>query len=387
MPSVARLPVENGNPVRAMQELLRRLLAEDDIVGVFAPRQPPAKGAVMPSLITDPEALASVDPASPSFPVNAAQQVARLTRGDLDGKLIAVLRPCELRAFTELVKLNQGSLQNLIIVGADCHGAFDNDGFRAFMESNGGKPGIDNSADFLRRVSAGEFTAAANGGPALARACRACEHPAPEHADLTIGLFGQDTSRDVLLIPGTAQGEALVSRLGLATSGSGAGRDEALTRIRAERTAYRDAMFEETRAATATPAKLAEYLAACVGCYNCRAACPVCYCRECVFLTDVFAHEPWQYLGWARQKGALRMPTDTLFFHLTRMAHMSLSCVGCGQCSNACPNDIGVMELFRTVAARTQSAFDYEAGRNPDEKPPLTVFHQKEFAEVTGGHD
>ena len=78
------------------------------------------------------------------------------------------------------------------------------------------------------------------------------------------------------------------------------------------------------------------------------------------------------------------MPTDTLFYHLTRLAHMSTACVGCGQCSNACPNDIPVMELFRTVAYHTQRAFDYRAGRDPAEKPPLSVFKENEFPEVTG---
>ena len=130
--------------------------------------------------------------------------------------------------------------------------------------------------------------------------------------------------------------------------------------------------------------KLSRYVAACVNCYNCRVACPVCYCRECVFVTDVFEHEPLQYLGWARRKGALKMPTDTLFYHLTRLAHMSTACVGCGQCSNACPNNIPVMELFRTVAHRTQAAFDYRAGADVADKPPLTEFKEKEFENVVG---
>ena len=78
------------------------------------------------------------------------------------------------------------------------------------------------------------------------------------------------------------------------------------------------------------------------------------------------------------------MPTDTLFYHITRLAHMSTACVGCGQCSNACPNDIPVMELFRTVAQGTQQAFDYEAGRSLEEDPPLSVFREDEFAEVVG---
>jgi formate dehydrogenase subunit beta len=101
-------------------------------------------------------------------------------------------------------------------------------------------------------------------------------------------------------------------------------------------------------------------------------------------VTDVFDHEPAQYLRWAAHRGAVKLPTDTLFYHLTRLAHMSTACVGCGQCSNACPNDIPLMELFRSVAHRTQAAFGYTAGRSPDEKPPLAEFRENEFPEVEG---
>ena len=63
---------------------------------------------------------------------------------------------------------------------------------------------------------------------------------------------------------------------------------------------------------------------------------------------------------------------------------MSTACVGCGQCSNACPNDIPVMELFRTLSQRTQEAFAYEAGRDIDEAPPLSEFREDEFSDVVG---
>jgi formate dehydrogenase (coenzyme F420) beta subunit len=66
-------------------------------------------------------------------------------------------------------------------------------------------------------------------------------------------------------------------------------------------------MFAQTREQTDSLAKLAPTWA-CVNCYNCRVACPVCYCRECVFVTDVFDHEPFQYLAWARRKGRSRCP-------------------------------------------------------------------------------
>jgi formate dehydrogenase subunit beta len=78
------------------------------------------------------------------------------------------------------------------------------------------------------------------------------------------------------------------------------------------------------------------------------------------------------------------MPTDTLFYHLTRMVHMSTLCVGCGQCSSACPNDVPVMELIQSVAEKTQARFNYRPGRSLEEPQPLTIFHADEFVEVTG---
>ena len=40
------------------------------------------------------------------------------------------------------------------------------------------------------------------------------------------------------------------------------------------------------------------------------------------------------------------------------------------------------MELFRTVAARTQESFDYVPGRSLDESPPLSVFKEDEFQDT-----
>jgi formate dehydrogenase subunit beta len=129
---------------------------------------------------------------------------------------------------------------------------------------------------------------------------------------------------------------------------------------------------------------LMEVISECINCYNCRGVCPVCYCRECVFGTDTFNHESRQYFGWAEKRGRLRMPTDTLFFHLTRMAHMSTLCVACGQCSSACPNDITVSELFAAVAEGAQAVFDYVPGRDPEEAQPLATFVEEELHQVTG---
>ena len=89
-------------------------------------------------------------------------------------------------------------------------------------------------------------------------------------------------------------------------------------------------------------------------------------------------------MGWANRDGALIMPTDTVFYHLTRLIHMSALCVGCGQCSSACPNGINLMPLFRSVAEKTQMRFDYHAGQSLEDEQPMEVFYDDELMEVTG---
>ena len=380
MAKTAMIKTENGNRLAGLRAFFADLLALEDIAAILVPRQLPMKAMVMPALVSDPEQLAAANPLAPAFALNAARIVSRLTRKPAGGTVVAVLRPCEIRAFVELVKLKQGRTEELLIVGIDCLGAYANKAFLKF------------AADGDIDAATGRFLdSALNGGggrigdAAPAAACQACDLPIAEGADLRIGLIGADPAAAGLPVEaGTQRGQAVLERLDLPAGQMPAGRAEAIEALVQARSARRDEMFAATGRQVDSLEKLTAYLGACINCYNCRVACPVCYCRECVFVTDVFDHEPSQYLGWAARKGVIKMPTDTVFYHLTRLAHMSTACVGCGQCSNACPNEIPVMELFRTVAARTQASFGYQAGRSLEEKPPLAEFREKEFEEVVG---
>jgi formate dehydrogenase subunit beta len=182
----------------------------------------------------------------------------------------------------------------------------------------------------------------------------------------------------------TERGKAVCEKLGLKTEAGPSKRDSEVEALKKKRAEERDKQLSGFREAAQDFQSLQAHLAGCINCYNCRVACPVCYCKECVFVTDTFRHEGSQYMGWADKRGALKMPTDSLFYHLTRLTHMSTLCVGCGQCTSACPNGIELAPLFRAVAEKTQARFDYLAGRSPDEEQPLAAFHDDELAEVTG---
>jgi formate dehydrogenase subunit beta len=336
------------------------------------------KDMVMPTLVTDPSHLDGVDPLSPAFSMNAAKILARLTRKPMGAKVAAVLRPCEIRAFVELVKLKQGRTEELILIGVDCLGALQNKDYFQLVAQDA----AESTVMFYERVLRSKTMQ--TGEVDLAPACRACEYPVAENADIQIGLFGMDIDQSLLVQSQTEAGDQTLKQMNLPATDEPRARQDAINAVITQRTKYRNDMFARTREATDSLEKMSTYFATCVNCYNCRVACPVCYCKECVFVTDVFNHDPSQYLQWATRKGIIKMPTDTLFYHLTRLAHMSTACVGCGQCSNACPNDIPVMELFRTIAQETQRAFDYEAGKSIDQQPPLSTFREDEFAEVVG---
>jgi formate dehydrogenase (coenzyme F420) beta subunit len=377
MATTVKIEVKNQDVLASLQTFLKSVLEQDQIGAMLVSQHLPMKNVVMPTLVTDPEALEKADPLAPSFPLNAAKLVSRLTRKPSGETIAAVLRPCEIRAFVELVKLHQADRKNLIIIGVDCLGAYQNSDYSRISQEDG-----DNTTKkFL------EQALSPNGMPSdevpVANACKACEYPVPEGVDLSVGMFGVPVKEYLWIKADTAAGEKILEQLKFSSADEPADRKKVIETLIEKRLGYRDQMFEETREATGNIEKLTSYLAGCVNCYNCRVACPVCYCRECVFVTDVFDHEPSQYLRWARRKQLIKMPTDTVFYHITRLAHMSTACVGCGQCSNACPNDISVMELFRAVADKTQVAFDYQAGRSLEEPPPLSVFKEDEFKELT----
>jgi formate dehydrogenase subunit beta len=107
--------------------------------------------------------------------------------------------------------------------------------------------------------------------------------------------------------------------------------------------------------------------------------CPVCYCNECFYESQTFRYEGDKMMLWARNQGGLKMPTDKAMFHLGRMAHMVLTCVYCGMCSQACPAGIDVASVFGFT--NSQVIHDYEPGPGISLETPLpnAVYREDEM--------
>jgi len=329
--------------------------------------------SVMPALITSPLEVEKAVFLWPSFFINTARMASCLSFKPAGRKTAVWMRPCEIRAFTELVKLNQASRDELVIMGMDCPMALDKKACRDYMEAKG------ETADHW----AGQvYPDPGSSGRTVSLACSVCTSPVAVNADLNFLFYGSPPDKGAAVEAGTDRGREILGQLALDTGETPQGREKIIKAlVQARETAFEE-MAEGVSRATDSLDKLETFFGACINCYNCRNVCPVCYCRECVFNTDVFSHEPIQYHQWADKWGQIKLPSDTLFYHLTRLAHMSHACVGCGQCTRACPSDIPVASLFSIVARATQAAFDYVPGS--DDPPPFTEFKADEYQDVVG---
>jgi formate dehydrogenase subunit beta len=83
----------------------------------------------------------------------------------------------------------------------------------------------------------------------------------------------------------------------------------------------------------------------------------------------------------ADKRGGIALPTDKLLFHLGRMSHMNLSCIGCGACEDACTMDVPVAQIFNYMAEKIQQMFNYVPGRKTDERIPVLTYQEDELHE------
>lgn len=89
----------------------------------------------------------------------------------------------------------------------------------------------------------------------------------------------------------------------------------------------------------------------CVRCYACRQICPLCYCERCLADKN-------------RPQAIATSPTveGNYAWHITRAFHQAGRCVGCGECTRACPAGIPLGLLNKAVAKAALDNFGYRAG-------------------------
>ncbi len=101
----------------------------------------------------------------------------------------------------------------------------------------------------------------------------------------------------------------------------------------------------------------------CVKCYACRQVCPMCYCERCL----VDKNRPTVIEPSATDKG-------NFAWHILRAFHLAGRCIGCDECTRACPAGIDLRLLNLSLAKAAEEHFAYRAGMDPKAEPLIGAY-------------
>lgn len=111
-------------------------------------------------------------------------------------------------------------------------------------------------------------------------------------------------------------------------------------------------------------------LSRCVKCYACRQVCPMCYCRQCI----ADKNRPVVISTSATLKG-------NFAWHITRAFHLAGRCIGCDECTRACPAGIDLRLLNLSLAKVAEDSFQFRAGVDPAAEPIIGAYSQQDREE------
>lgn len=239
------------------------------------------------------------------------------------GKKVGLMvKGCDARAVVGLIQERQWRRESLRLVGAGCRGVVD----RLAVAQRLGLSVDEVDAGALEGESVRVGEAVIPLGEALHPICGACDRHTPNIYDLLIGEGAPD-----------APPEARFAHV------------REMERLSSEE----------------RWARFAGELSRCNLCFACRNACPLCYCTVC------FADRTMP--SWFTQSTS---PEDVQFYQIMRTFHLAGRCVGCGACTRACPMGIDIRLWLDKLRADAAGLFGYEAGLDPEVRPPLTTYRE-----------
>jgi ferredoxin len=242
-------------------------------------------------------------------------------------KVAIIVKGCDGRSAVGLIKEQQVPRENLIIIAAPCEGMLDVTIAQRLVGTNEIVSAEERNGTVVIKDDTGKETKF-DRKQLLAEACRFCTHRSAPVYDETIGQL--------------PQGEEPLAP---------------------------DDRFEEfsKKSASQRWEQFCREISKCVLCNACRSACPNCYCKVCF----VDQSRP----NWTGPGGELR---DLISYHLGRMFHQAGRCVDCGACVRACNMGVDLRTFTYKLVKDAEELFDYAAGLDLEQVPPLTGFSATE---------
>lgn len=240
-----------------------------------------------------------------------------------EGKILALLKPCDTYSFNQLCKEHRIIRENVYVIGIECTGKVSAEKIKSMgikgitaMESDGETVSV--------HTLYGDTTVKKS--ETMGAKCATCKSKKHVAYDELIGNDGEVNTDGARF--------EMVEKL------------EAMTA---------DERYEFWRGE----------LSKCIRCNACRNVCPACSCEQCVFDNPN---------SGIQQRAAVNSFEENMF-HLIRAFHVAGRCTDCGECSRVCPQNIPLHLLNRKYIKDINEFYgDYQAGADLDTRPPLNAY-------------
>jgi len=297
-----------------------------------------------------------------------AKLVKKYLDGAQDSRIGVTVKGCDAMGFYELAKREQINLDNVIMIGVNCGGSVSPVLARKMIAD---KYGVDPDKVHKEEIDKGQFIIEYEGGHkgisvdeleehgyGRRSNCRRCKLKIPRQADLACGNWGvtKDKAGKVTFVEVCSdKGADLLTKAVAAKKIAVEPADPKGIEIRAKTEASMFRLADKWRMRDFS--ELSPHLwrtieketARCTKCYACIDKCPVCFP-----VADKLKGTTMVRPG--------TLPVDQMF-HLRRFAHISDSCVNCGQCEECCPMEIPLALFSHAIRTEEDSFFEPKLGK------------------------
>ncbi|RQD81951.1 MAG: formate dehydrogenase [Methanocalculus sp. MSAO_Arc2] len=358
--------LEKGECGGAVTALLKYALESKMVDGVLAVKKGADVFDASVEIITNP---ADVEKGAGSLHCGTLLLAKILTKYAPNMKLALPVKGCDLMGVLELAKRNKVNMDNLILIGLNCGGTIAPVDARKMISE---KFGIDPNDVVKEEIDKGQFIVITKDGQHKGISiddleeegygrrsnCRRCLYKVPRQADLACGnwgVVGDKAGKATFVEVCSDKGANLVKK---ANDGGVLEVSKADEKGIAIRGKVENAMLklgEKWRKHDFEPISenlwdvINKETARCIKCYSCIENCPVCIADEEEMKKGSKMVKPGQ------------VPPPPMF-HMRRFAHISDSCINCGQCEELCAMDIPLALLGHAIRAEADAAFEPKLG-------------------------
>jgi len=345
----------HGDPLGKVRDLIRTIWLETGLDGMLVTMNEGDELSTTPRFITNVSQVNEINPFKPLMEINAARLIPELVANHPNANIAALLRPCELRALTEMTKITTIKINDLLTICVDCLGTLPTDEYQWRME----RMEKNVPADGNKIVKSNEQLAhealkfARQGGIVPYRyrsACQVCTSPAADSAKINIQVLGLPVRQQLLVMvndPALEKSlpfEKLVD--GKADKNLIVQHDRLLSKMseRHQRT------MEQVNAGlgdllpTDVDAVIRQ-LESCGNCQDCMQVCPICSIHQPIRSSDGH-YDREEVIRWL------------------------VSCAGCGMCEQSCPNHLPIYSIFAHIREQLSKDWEHIPGQSQDEPLP-----------------